>query len=100
MIGYDFDGVITTGKFRVFPDDVIITGNTNHQGVMKQLSDMDIKARVYFPPDVRMSHSPQAVAVWKSEMIRRTRCEKFYEDEQIQWEIIRASCPDCEVYRV
>lgn len=100
MIGYDFDGVASTGKYRIFPDDVIITGNTHHETVLAKLQELNIKARVYFPPDVRMSHNPYAVAVWKSEMIRRTRCEKFYEDEITQFDIIRASCPDCEVIRV
>lgn len=97
MIGYDFDGVVSTGKFRVYPDDVIITGNTHHEGVMDKLQAMGIKARTYFPPDTRMSHLVQAIAVWKSEMIRRTGCEKFYEDDAIQATILKASCPDCEI---
>lgn len=100
MIGYDFNGVVDTGKFRVYPDDVIITGNTFHEQVLSQLREMDIKARVYFPPDLRMGNKNYAVAVWKSEMIRWTGCTQFYEDNFEQWKIITESCPDCEVIRV
>lgn len=100
MIGYDFNGVVDTGKFRVYPDDVIITGNTFHEDVLHQLREMDIKARVYFPPDTRMGNQRRAVAAWKSEMIRRTGCTQFFEDDTLQVEIIRECCPDVEVIAV
>lgn len=100
MIGYDFDGVVSTGKFRVYPDDVIITGNVYHEGVMKKLQELKIKARVYFPPDLRGAHSDLAAAVWKSEMIRRIGVTEFYEDSKIQRDVIEASCPDCQVIPV
>lgn len=100
LLGYDFNGVVDTGRFRVYPDDVIITGNTYHVEVMKYLSDHDIKARVYFPPDIRMSGNRNAVAVWKSEMIRRVGCTTFYEDDTLQAKIIEDSCPDCKIIKV
>ena len=100
IIGYDFNGVADSGRYRIYPDDVIITGNTYHLGVIERLGELDIKARVYFPPDVRMSNNPNAVAVWKSEMIRRVGVGQFYEDDPVQYKIIKDSCPDCEVIKV
>lgn len=100
MIGWDFNGVVDTGRFQVSPDDVIITGNTYHPDIIDYLHQHGIKARVYFPPDVRMAQNRNAVAVWKSEMIRRIGVTTFYEDDSLQAQIIRDSCPDCTVEQV
>ncbi len=48
-------------------------------------------------PDDKGALKPRAVAVWKSEMVRRLKLQVFYEDQPIQAEIIQESCPDCKV---
>ena len=100
MRGFDFDGVVSTGNKRPSIDDCIITGNTYVESVLNQLELLEIKCAVYFPPDKRMSGNTNAVAVWKSEMIRRLQLEEFYEDDIIQYGIIKDSCPDCKVLKV
>jgi len=102
MIGYDFNGVVDIGRFRPTNEDVIITGNTLVMvpSVLNWLTDNGLQCAVYFMPDVRLANNRNAVAVWKSDMVRRLRCEKFYEDDPIQYEIIKDSCPDCEVIKV
>lgn len=100
MIGYDFNGVADSGRFRIYPDDVIITGNTYHIGVLEKLKELEIKARVYFPPDNRIGNNANASAVWKCEMIRRIGVTQFYENDLTQYRIIKDSCPDCEVIKV
>lgn len=100
MIGFDFNGVVDTGNKRPSIDTVIITGNTYVAGVLDYLNTHGIKCAVYFPPDKRMSNNHNAVAVWKSEMIRRLGLTEFYESNKQEWEILRDSCPDCKVFKV
>lgn len=105
MIGFDFDGVVTLGRPGLIPtiDDVIITGNTYVKGVLDYLKKNNIECRVYFQPDPTATDRPNnryAAAVWKSEMVRRLRLDKFYEDDQRTCEILTASCPDTEIIRI
>lgn len=102
MRGFDFNGVVDTGRPGLQPteEDVIITGNTFIMQVYDYLDTHSIRCAVYFPPDKRMSGNRNAVAVWKSEMIRRLRLDTFYEDDTQQWEILKDSCPDTEVIRI
>lgn len=94
MIGYDFNGVVDTGRFRPTPEDVIITGNTYPPKVLEYLRQQNIDCPVYFQPG---GQGRYAAAVWKSEMIRRTGCKVFYEDDTLQAQIIRESCPGVDV---
>lgn len=105
MIGYDFNGVVDLNRPGLRPtiEDVIITGNTNVPEVLNWLARENISCAVYFQPDKRVTdraNNRYAAAVWKSEMVRRLRLDKFYEDDELQWTIIAASCPDTEVIRV
>lgn len=102
MTGFDFNGVVDTGRPGLQPthEDVIITGNTFITEVYDYLDSHQLRCAVYFPPDKRMANNRNAVAVWKSEMVRRLCLDKFYEDDALQWEIIRDSCPDTEVIRI
>lgn len=102
MIGFDFNGVVDTGRPGLQPgyDDVIITGNTFITEVYDYLDSHQLRCAVYFPPDKRYANKRLAVAVWKSEMIRRLRLDTFYEDDSLQADIIEESCPDTEVIRI
>lgn len=102
MVGYDFNGVVDTDRPGLRPtiEDVIITGNTHVKGVLDWLQERSIQCAVYFLPDRQADRNRYAAAVWKSEMIRRLRLDKFYEDDQLTCDIIRASCPECEVVRI
>ena len=100
MIGYDFDGVVTTGKYRPDYGDVIITANTipMFAHVIRVMKELKVACPVYFNP-----YPPNNVlfaARWKSEMIQKLKCNKFYEDDPAQVRIIKGNCPDCEVIQV
>ena len=99
MRGFDFNGVVDTGRPGLQPkeDDVIITGNTFPTEIFDYLDSHKLRCPVYFPPDKRYANKRYAVAVWKSEMIRRLNLDTFYEDDPTQGEIIAESCPDCKV---
>lgn len=98
MIGFDYNGVVDVGIKRPSVRDCIITGNTHIEGVLDWLHDHGIKCAVYFAPPSAVGGN--AVAVWKSEMVRRLQLSEFYEDDPVQWEIIKDSCPDCKVLKV
>lgn len=102
MVGFDFNGVVDTGRPGLQPTirDVIITGNTYVEGVLDWLSAHNIKCAVYFPPMTNQSHDDTAAGVFKSDMIRLLGVKKFYEDNSEQFDIIKSSCPDCEVIRI
>lgn len=100
MIGYDFNGVVDTGKYVPTINDVIITSNHADYAVkatLDWLREHNITCPVYFNP---YSHSPVSGGVWKSEMINKLKIIKFYEDDQIQFDIIKASCPEVELIKV
>lgn len=103
MIGYDFNGVVDLGRPGLRPtiDDCIITGNTYVPEVLNYLDREGLRCAVYFMPKTEITKDHRyAAAVWKSEMVRRLRLDKFYESDQRTCEIIAASCPDCEVIKV
>jgi len=104
MIGYDFNGVVDTGKFIPISaaDDVIITGNTLSMvnEVMSWLQSHGILCAVYFMPYKNGANNRELTAMWKSEMILRLGCSMYYEDDPLQHLIIEKSCPDCKVIKV
>lgn len=102
MIGYDFDGVITTGRFKPTPRDVIITGNTYREldHVMNWLDSNSLKCAVYFMPYIDQFGNNYAAAEWKAEMINKLGCPQFYEDNQLQYDIIKNTCSKCDVIKV
>jgi len=102
MIGYDFNGVVDTGKYIPIDNDVIITGNTLPMvnSVLDWLRNAGIICAVYFMPYKNGANNRELTAMWKSEMILRLGCDMFYEDDILQWEIIKQCCPDCQVIKV
>lgn len=102
IIGYDFNGVVDTGRFVPTSKDVIITGNTLPMvpSVMEYLDRNGIVCAVYFNPYKNGANNRHLVGVWKSEMIMRLGCKRFHEDDPLQYEIIKASCADCKVIKV
>ena len=102
MIGYDFNGVVDSGNYRPTIADVIITGNTLPMvdSVLRWLYQNGIWCAVYFMPYKNGANNRELTALWKSEMIMKLGCEKFYEDDPLQHQIIKASCSDCEVIKV
>lgn len=100
LIGFDFNGVVDTGQMKPSINDVIITGNTDVKSTLDWLSINRIQCAVYFPPPTNKTHDDTAAGVWKSDMIRLLGVTKFYEDKPEQVDIIKSSCPNCEVVRV
>lgn len=101
MIGYDFDGVVTTGRFHPDFGDVIITGNTipMFAHVIKEMKRLNVACPVYFMP-YDVANNNVVAARWKSEIIQKLNCSEFYEDNPIQARIISRNCPGCRVVLV
>jgi hypothetical protein len=99
MLGFDFDGVVTKG-YRPKYCDVIITGCgvNKFAHVIKEMIKLRIGCPVYFNP--YNDGSIETAAKWKSEMILRLKCERFYENDSIQVKIIQKNCPNCEVIKI
>lgn len=99
MIGFDFNGVVDTGKFIPTKDDVIITGNTLEyaQGVLDWLKEHNIQCPVYFNP---YRYIKEDAGMWKSEMIWKLKITKFYEDDPVQYEIIKHFSSGSEIIKV
>lgn len=98
--GYDFNGVVDTGRFVPVEDDVIITSNNKPYAVtatLVWLRDRQILVPVYFNP---YAHNKVSGGVWKAEMINKLRLTKFYEDDPIQFDIIQKTCPEVELIKV
>lgn len=101
MVGFDFDGVVTTGKIKPTIKDVIITGNTfkDYRHVMDYLKENNVECAVYFMPYLVDSNRPYFAALWKTEIINRLGLPQFYEDSEFQYEIIKSLCPKCDVIK-
>lgn len=102
MIGYDYNGVVDTGKFIPTKDDVIITGNTipMAKSVIVWLLEHNIFCAVYFQPFLHGANNMIVSAMWKAEMINKLKVNVFYEDDQTQFDIIKNYCPECKVIKV
>lgn len=102
MTGWDFDGVLTTGRYHPEFDDVIITGNTRGMfpHVIKEMRRLNIACPVYFNPYDWAANNNEAVALWKVEMITKLQCEYFYEDDPVQFQIIKQCCPKTMIIKV
>jgi len=111
---YDFDGVVSTGEYAPNIGDVIITGRCYHECdiVYDYLSHHSISGvAVFFNPmhiDYRGNHtlgSRTLSGKHKANVIKQLEsngCElgKMFEDDPIQAKIIRASCPNIEIFPV
>ena len=102
MTGYDFNGVVDTGRFIPESTDVIITGNTlpMAKSVIVWLLEHNIFCPVYFMPYKNGANNRELTAMWKSEMILRLGCERYYEDDPLQYQILVNCCPDCGIIKV
>ena len=102
MTGFDFNGIVDTGKFIPSIEDVIITGNTipMADSVLSWLKEHNIQCAVYFMPYLDGANNILIAAIWKVEMIQKLKLDKFYEDNVTQYEIIKKCCSDCEVIKV
>lgn len=98
-IGYDFNGVVDTGQYIPTKDDVIVTGNTVvlADGVLTWLRKHNIQCPVYFNP---YKYTPEDAGMWKAEMIGKLKITKFYEDDPVQFKIIKNSSSGCELIKV
>jgi hypothetical protein len=100
MIGFDFNGVVDTGKYLPTIEDVIITSNHNfdsRRATLEWLRDHGVLCAVYFNP---YSHDQVSGGNWKAEIITKLRIETFYEDDPIQFDIIKSSCPNITLIKV
>lgn len=96
--GYDYDGVITTGKYKPEEGDCIITGRTWLKGHNTAKTYEDMRKRgfpdipVYFmPPSWKGKPRTEGLIEtgrWKAMMIDATGVDEFFEDNQIQYEAI------------
>ncbi len=104
MIGYDFNGVVDTGKFIPTNEDIIITGITIGGGLvvstLKWLKDHNIMCAVYFNPFPYGVNNREVTANWKADLINKLELKMFYEDDPLQWQIIKSCSPKCEVIKV
>ncbi len=102
MKGYDCDGVITKGVRPEKPDDVIITGRSFQESVETYalLRRLNIFNAVYFNPIPLDDCHPALSGEWKATMINKLHIDVFYEDEELQANIIRKNCPNVTVEMV
>lgn len=103
--GYDIDGVIfKKGKVIHRPEkyDFIITGRSfqNAFKTVIELSEHMIYAPVYFNPRPSSEVMPVTSAEWKAIMIRELGIEQYFEDDEMQIELIKARCPLVDIVHV
>ena len=99
--GYDIDGVITTG---IVPesDAVIITGRSREEApeTYDMLHKRGIFNAIYFNAVLFENKTRENSGFWKSFMINYLNVESFYEDEELQADIIRRNCKRCNLILV
>lgn len=110
IYGYDFDGVISIGINPRSKEDVIITGRCidEKNKVLNELRKRKISNKVYFNPmtlEERGNHTEQArtySGLHKAKTISSLKANginiiRFFEDDEIQMEIIKKQHPDLEI---
>jgi hypothetical protein len=95
--GYDIDGVLTNGLKPEKPF-VIISGRT-----FSEYDDYTKNAALLAPLYIRgtgqVGDNVHA-GVFKSNIINWLGVTEFYEDNQIQIDIIKQNCPDCKIIKI
>src|SRR4051794_17004593 len=95
--GYDIDGTLTTG---IKPQEpyVIISGRVfaEYNDYVKQLAN---KAPVYIRGSGKYGDRIHA-GTFKSNMINILGVQEFYEDDDVQINIIQQGSPNCKVIKV
>lgn len=97
LVGYDIDGVLTTG-IKPVGNYVIISGRT-----FKEYDDFAKKAALIAPVYIRgigLYGDRIHAGNFKASIINLLGVEEFYEDDDIQINIITQNCPGCKVLKV
>jgi len=92
--GYDIDGTLTTGLRPVKPY-VVISGRTiaEYDETVKKLAN---EAPVYIRCTGKVGDRI-AAGNFKAEVIKLLDVKEFYEDDEVQAQIIRDRCPEVVV---
>ena len=94
LVGYDIDGVLTDG---VIPEEryVVISGRTfaEYDETCKRLAQ---NVPLYIRGSGKYGDRLDA-GNFKAKMINHLGVVKYYEDDQVQANIIKNSCPACEL---
>lgn len=104
FIGYDLDGVIYKTGMRqhilsIPADcDLIISGRTFAE-YDKTCADAAGSVPVYIRGCGKFGDR-SAAGMFKATMINTLNVVKYYEDDEVQADIIKAACPKCEVILV
>lgn len=95
--GYDIDGVLTIG---VKPKEpyVVISGRTfsEYNDYVKQIASVN---PVYIRGNGRLGDREHA-GKFKAQMINLLGVREFYEDDEVQMQIIKKQCSTCRVFHV
>jgi len=97
MKGYDIDGVLTAGV-KLEKGSVVISGRT-----FGEYDDFAKRAAQICPVYIRgvgMYGDRNAAGHFKASMINFLGVTEFYEDDDVQINIIKATCPKCNVIKV
>ena len=114
VYGYDYDGVVSIGISPSNWKDVIITGrckDDNNEKIRQGIIDRSIYNTIYFKPmllkdcpshtlESRISsgkHKANTILELRKQDINVVR---FFEDDELQKEIIKAEIPDLEIIMV
>ena len=95
--GYDIDGVLTANIKPIEPF-VVISGRTlsEYNSFAKTAASI---APVYIRCIGAVGDRKEA-ANFKAMMINYLKVQEFYEDDQVQIDIIKQRCPNCKIWKV
>lgn len=98
-IASDYDGTYDSHPELRGETDFIITGNSwnEYDEIDEEMSD-DRKPIFFNPVDPK--DDVMKVVAHKAEIINKTQASKFYEDQEMQVNLLKALCPNCRVVLV
>lgn len=76
--------------------DFLVTGN-GWQRALDKIDEFDINIPVFWNPG---KHELMDIVNHKANVINKTNAEKFYEDQKIQVDLLKALCPNCRIVLV
>lgn len=103
--GYDIDGVLLpyNGAEGLVPQEpyIIVSGRnyTQFYNTVNKLREKGIYGPILLRPSSKVGDRVQS-GEWKANVINFAGVTTFYEDEDLQAEIIRKECPNCKVIMV
>lgn len=98
LIGYDIDGVLTSGIKTPTANSVVISGRT-----FSEYDDFAKQAAQICPVYIRGSGEygdREDAGNFKAKMIAHLGVTTFYEDDELQIAIIKNANPNCEIIKV